>query len=310
MDFRAVAFLLMTLMTMTLFSSCGDDREEAKSFASLMPRQVSMAEAVTSLIANEIGVLSGPPTPGALVRESCVRTLCTYQRDGNVRVQKQALGCETVYGKLDGSSYLHVSKEAGLTGCITSWGPVGFETWPPSAGEARLAIGQSSLDGTVPQGAPANTLDRYENEGEFYRHWGSANIKFNGTSELELKFDHWTHAIEKATGNVTSHFHSFTPQPLKLRIEKFWDNQPRVYDGSFVLQDASTGMESDILLSNVTYRKTECCHPRLGTITITPRSQSGTSTFLIRFDREDCGSIELLDVFGRAKRLRLPACAS
>lgn len=293
-----------------IFTACGDELEEINSLSSLMPKHVQMAEAVTSIVATELGVLSGPPTPGALVGAPCVRTKCSYHPNRSVRIQKQALGCGTVYGKLDGSSYLFIENVPGVEGCITEWGPAAFPSWPPQSGRAHLAIGQSNLQSPVTGEAPGNTLDRYEDEGQVFRHWGSAMLYFNGSTRLDLEIDHWSHAIEKASGNVSAFFHSFTKKPISLRIERLWDMYPRIYDGSFILKNEVTGLENEVFLSNVSYVKDQCCHPTSGTITITPLQQGGTSTFVIRFKPEVCGAAELIDVLGRAKELRLPACAS
>lgn len=306
---RFAASVLVCFLALS-FISCGPDLKEISSLSSVMPKHVQMAEAVTSLVATELGVLSGPPTPGALVGAPCVRTKCTYHPSRSVRIQKQALGCGTIYGKLDGSSYLFVENVPGIEGCITEWGPAAFPSWPPPSGRAHLAIGQSNLQSPVTHEAPGNTLDHYEDAGQVFRHWGSAMLDFNGTTRLELEIDHWTHSIEKATGNVTSFFHSFTKKPIALRMERLWDKHPRVYDGSFVLKDETTGLESEVFLSNLSYIKDQCCHPVGGTITITPLQQGGTSTFVIRFKPEVCGSTELIDVLGRARTLKLPECAT
>ena len=293
------------------FTGCADSNvTEARDLASLTPSYVTMAESLTSLIANELGVLSGPPTPGAMIGLPCARHYCRDLRTGNVSIQKQVLGCTTPYGKLDGSSYLSIENVPGLRGCTTSRGPATFESWPPASGEARLAIGQSNLQTESVPEIPGVALDRYENSGEMIRHWGAATLRFNGTPYLRLDFDHWAYSIRKGDGAILSHFHARTEQSITLTMEQFWDSSPRIYNGSFILRDQKAEFDSRIVLSNLIYKKQLCCHPLSGKMTLTPEIDSGTSTFIINFDGAVCGQAEFIDALGRMRIIQLPECAS
>lgn len=302
---------LVLALNSFIYMGCADsNQKEAHDLAAMTPSYVIMGESLTSLIANELGVLSGPPTPGAMVSLPCARTICRDLRSGNISIQKQVLGCTMNYGKLDGSSYLTIENVPELDGCATTRGPGAFTSWPPSSGEARLAIGQSNLQTENVPEAPGFALDRYENSGEMIRHWGAATLRFNGTAHLQLDFDHWAYSLRKGDGEIISYFHARTETPITLTMERFWDNHPRIYNGAFTLREQKSDFDSRIVLSNLTYSKTLCCHPLSGKMTLTPQIDSGTSTFVINFDSAVCGQAELIDALGRSRTIQLPECAT
>jgi hypothetical protein len=112
------------------------------------------------------------------------------------------------------------------------------------------------------------------------------------------------------TGVETGFFHMQTPSALSFTMERFWDEYPRVFDGSVTLKDILTGLENNIELSKLVYIKRVCCHPIAGQIILMPQHQIGTSTFLIDFQSPVCGEAILRDSLGRSQLVQLPECAS
>ncbi len=306
---------LLRLSLIFLIAGCAPPlKGQPLDLASVNRDYVTTAESVTSLIANELGNVSGPPTPGALSFKNCVQSSCTASHDGsglNALHFKQARSCPTNSGSLDGAIFMRLENTSDFLGCATSAGPLTFRQWPPAGGKITFAIGnQGLLSSGVSTDAPAKTLNRNETERGLGKYWGTASLAFNGTNDAEVELDQW---LQFAGAEHETRYHFQTAVALKLHLESPWDSEARVFTGTCAMTDAIRKTTNTVQLDNVAYRKKHCCHPVSGTLALSCQATSvpkdGVQMFILEFT-ESCGEAVLHDGFGASSRLKLPDCAS
>ncbi|MBI3543982.1 MAG: hypothetical protein HY075_11985 [Deltaproteobacteria bacterium] len=293
--------LALALAVACSFLGCGPAKKEsAATLATMAPSYATLAESALALLANEIGPFNAPPTPGALGTQACVDTQCAENRHA-----KKTDACVTHAGLIDGPVFMRAEGVPELSGCATRHGPFHFAAWPPSHGSLLLALGDESLlDEAVPSTAPSRTYDVSRVGHRMARHWGRAAAGFNGTPALAVSFDFWVHHVIKPDPD-TEHFRIFALEPLTMTMRSPWDSDPRVFDGAFSLYDRSREATADVRVANVLYRKTKCCHPVAGTLTL---STSSGATYRLDFT-DVCGVATLRDELGRPSELKLPGCS-
>jgi hypothetical protein len=298
------ALVASTALLAALLASCarGAPEEEPADLADAAPEYVVAAEALTSLIATELGPLSGPPTPGALVGHPCVRLVCAAEAGGDgVRLEKKVLGCTTAYGRLHGIVRNFAGGSPELTGCATSVGPPSFKSWPPTRGRFTIEIG-----GTETAKPGESTLDRSQGFGWVERRRGSARVEFNGTERFEVNVDQWASVSE--TGRTVKYHLTSTPG-LTMRLERFADWVPRIFDGAILMADVSRSRDITVSFENLAYRKDSCCHPLEGSLAVSCEHELHPGTYILRFSPV-CGEATLIDPLGRSSSVRLPGCSS
>ena len=309
-------FLVLLIAPLALFSSsCGTNpKNSPHDLAALSHDYVTTAESITSLIAIELGNISGPPTPGALAFKSCMQSQCTLGTDAaapHAMHFKTARGCETSNGALNGVIYMRVDEAPEFGGCATRSGPFVFRHWPPSNGKLTLAIGYKDLLANDVSGAmPDKTLDRNVSEHEAGHFWGTASLSFNGTSDVDVALDQWLQIMQSGQN---SRFHFKTDVPLKLHLESPWDSSARIFAGNFTMTDSSRQTRNTVQLNDLAYNKTRCCHPLSGSLALgvqsTTDSADGASTFILEFS-DVCGEAVLHEGLGQSSRIKLVACSS
>jgi len=75
------------------------------------------------------------------------------------------------------------------------------------------------------------------------------------------------------------------------------------------LTDTTTGIAVSATLEELAFRKSECCHPLKGRLTLIPDSAKVGGRHVLRFS-ETCGDAVLTDPLGRSQRIHLPECTS
>lgn len=281
-----------------------------------MPQYALLAESTTASVVNELGAVLGPPTPGTILGTPCFTTKC--EADGSVSgtqalYQKSAQGCHTRQGvEIDGSVYARIGGIPEFQGCSTSSGPFNFSRWPPSSGRILFAEGEPSYFTRSPTSShPAHSLERIDGNHQNHQHWGSAQVAFQGTSDMLVTLDHWTQTT--TTERSPEPIHITTASPLRLHMDSPWNDHERVFTGDATIFDSAQSATVTLSFSNVGYSKSICCHPLRGTIALTlessPDADDGYATWTLEF-KPICRQAVLRDSFGVSQALVLPACAS
>lgn len=313
--------LLMVMACLSLATAgCGRSRAtRVHELGALIPDYVTIAEAVTSLVANEQGAATSPPAPGALGMRSCVQFKC--ETDGaapevQARMEKNALGCRTSDSVLDGIVYLLASGSTELSGCSTGSGPLQYSSWPPKSGKIDIAIGNDAVFGGDPsETPPGRALERIHLDDRMIRHWGISTVHFNGTIEPVVTINHWAQVLSASQPISDTHanrYHFIANPGIKLRMDSPWDTGERVFTGVFHMTDVSRELTASISMNNVVFRKRQCCHPLAGDLVLTANNSDdaldGTSAYTLKFTPV-CREAVLQDSLGRTKNVMLPPCA-
>ncbi|MBI3558669.1 MAG: hypothetical protein HY074_20570 [Deltaproteobacteria bacterium] len=305
---------LTLLATLSILANCAPPpKGQPLDLKFVSQNYATTAESITSIIATELGNISGPPTPGALLFKNCIQASCAPTSDGtglHAIYFKKAQTCATEYGLLDGAIYMRIDSAPEFEGCATRAGPLSFKQWPPTSGKITFAIGHEAiLSNGASDSEPPRTLNRNETERGLGRYWGTAALAFNGTSDVDVVLDQWLR-FSSSGQNTRFHFQTSEAQ-LKLHLESLWDSAERVFTGSFNMNDLTHGTLNRVQLHNVSYRKKHCCHPVSGTLALscqaTTDPRDGTSTFVLDFT-EVCGQAVLRDGFGGSSSIKLPEC--
>lgn len=317
-SFKAFAALVLA----STFAACGHNENRLTELAVVAPDYVSIAESVTSMLSNELGNATSPPTPGALNDRSCMRAHCALISESEeasprspALFYKQAQSCPTVFGARDGTVFMRIKNVAEFNGCATAHGPFTFSSWPPKSGEIAFAVGLDAFFATTPfSSPPADTLDHIERGRRILRNWGMAALTFNGTRDLKVTIDQWAQLLlgGRTSGDPdVNRFHFTSDRELSLHLDSPWDSAPRIFNGSFSMSDETRHLTSTVHLSNVVYDKERCCHPLSGRLTLTtslsPDPNDGSSTFILTF-RQPCRKAMLDDSMGHVRALELPEC--
>lgn len=305
---RIFFFLIIVVI---FFAGCGrpHDPQNDTDFSQVMPEYLRIAESLTSTLTNQYGMISGAPTPGALLGKGCSQSICLTEGDIQTQAlfRKSTLKCHTKEGSLDGTLYMRVNNVPEFEGCATRSGPFVFKSWPPNRGSVTFSIGtQDFFTSEVKSSAPTKVFERIENN-KLARHWGTATLAFSGSENAKLTFDHWTEA------NGGNKFHFQTENPINWHMDSTWDSSDRTLTGSFTMLNHARGLMNHLALNNIRYRKERCCHPIAGNLVIssdaTPNPDDGAASFFLRFT-DICGQALLLDGLGHESPVTLPECAS
>jgi hypothetical protein len=244
-------------------------------------------EATTSLIANELGALTSPPTPGGRAGMNCLRTDC-HRESSDLVMAKTIGGCRTDHGMLTGSVTLRARGVPEAQDCATSSGPPWFLFWPPSRGRIELQFGP---------------MLHAELGGISISHTGTASLAFSGSNEPTLYLDHVVETAEAGNCHMTS------TGALRVRMTSALDSSPRVFNGELMLTGGYAGARPRaVVFTEVLYVKTQCCHPLSGTMTIAPSADDAKSVFDVRFGSRVCGQAFVTDGLGRTTEIKLPEC--
>ncbi|MEW6056224.1 MAG: hypothetical protein AB1540_06390 [Bdellovibrionota bacterium] len=269
-----------------LFSACAKQSSLSSSTAASTSLESNVAvatESLLSLIANELGPPAGPPTPGALALQSCVKLSCQATR-GSATISKRLPGCTTAYGSLDGNTTATFSGMPELNGCSTTSGPAALQTWPISRGTHQLEMHYT----------------RTESRRFHSTHSGTVTAYFNGTNVLSLEVDH-------RVATETKRYQFSSANTLRLTLEGLAENHPRIFEGTLDLVEATAGSlrKYNLTFNGVTIQKNSCCHPRSGSLTV--QSISEDEFFTVHF-AEPCGTATLSGYLGQSMQVALPEC--